>query len=273
MGVTLITGASSGMGYSIALRLARTGESVALVSRRYEALASVAEEIEAEGGRARPVACDVTDIEQVRAAVREIEAGIGPVTRLVANAGGGDPTFVDAFDAAQAEHTIRLNLMGLVNCVDAVLPGMLARSDGHIVATGSLAGRLGMPTAAAYGAAKAGVAHFMNSLRIDLRGQGVDITLLEPGFVDSRNKGRRAGKWPLRVGREAAAERMAKAIVARRRHCAFPWPLVVAVALLRGLPAAISDRLLAGKGRKRRRQDVSTAGPNESSDSKGKDYG
>lgn len=263
MGVTLITGASSGMGYSLARRLAHTGERMVLVSRRYEALAALAAEIEAEGGRAWPISCDVTDLGQVRAVVGEAELRAGPVTRLVAHAGGGEPTFVEAFDATGVEYAMRLNLMGVANCVDAVLPGMLARGEGHLVATGSLAGRLAMPTAAAYGAAKAGVAHLMDSLRIDLRGSGIDVTLLEPGFVNSRDKPATKRGRPFRVGREAAVTRMSRAILARRRRCAFPWPLVAMGMALRCLPAGLRDSLLAGKGRTRKASRQAPSSANE----------
>ncbi|GAB3680093.1 SDR family NAD(P)-dependent oxidoreductase [Salinisphaera aquimarina] len=250
MGVTLLTGASSGIGRSLARRLAAGGEAMALVARRDELLASLVMEIEAAGGKALALPCDVTDRVALANAVDIAESQLGPVTRLVANAGGGEPTDATQFDAGVFESVVRLNLVGVANAVAAVLPGMLARGDGHLVATGSLAGCRGLPSAAAYSAAKGGLANLMDSLRIDLRGHGIAVTLLMPGFVRPKPKkpGGSRGK-PFRVDLEVATARMENAILARRRRLIFPWSLALAIGLTRLLPFGIDEWLLAGRGR------------------------
>jgi short-subunit dehydrogenase len=249
VGVTFLTGASSGIGRSLALRLAAGGEAVAAVARRKPRLDELVAEIEGKGGRARAVECDVTDRLRVREAVAEAESTLGPVDRLVANAGGGDATFADRFEAAQVERVIALNVIGTANCIEAVLPGMLARGRGHLVAVSSLAAYRGLPTAGAYSAAKAALSNLMESLRVELRPRGVDVTLLLPGFVRTRpSKGRRKGK-PFELELEDATRRMHAAILDRRARYAFPAPLVFALNLVRLLPARLSDRLLAGRGR------------------------
>lgn len=249
MGVTVVTGASSGIGRSLARRLARHGDAVALIARRADLLASLATEIEHDGGRALAVPCDVTDHGQVAAAVARVETELGPVSRLVACAGGGQPTFVQHFDAAEVTAIIRLNLFGVVNCVEAVLPGMLARGNGHLVAMGSLAAYRGLPTAAAYSAAKAGLSNFMESLRIDLRPHGIAVTLLLPGFVRTKPGGAYNKRKPFRLDLETATAHMERAVLTRRPRLAFPWPLALAFSIMRLLPAPIYDRLLAGRGR------------------------
>ena len=254
METTLITGASSGIGHSLARRLAHSGDAVVLFARRTEPLQALAAEINAVGGRALAVAGDVTVRDSLSAAVAAAEAELGPITRLVANAGGGTPTFVDAYDAKAIEDVIALNLIGVVNSIHAVLPGMLARRRGHLVAMASLAGRRALPTGAAYGAAKAGVIHFMESLRIDLRGRGVDITLLIPDFVDNTGQKRRQ---LLRLPLETATTRMAAAIQARRRTLILPRRLGITAALLGLLPSRIYDRVMAGRGRGRRHTPAS----------------
>ncbi|HET7313156.1 SDR family NAD(P)-dependent oxidoreductase [Salinisphaera sp.] len=243
--VTLITGASQGIGYSLARQLARRGEAVAVLARRRPELDELVARIRADGGRAMAVAADVTDRTALTAAVDRVRAEFGPVTRLVANAGGGTPTHVSAYDAETIERTIRLNLIGTANAVGAVIDDMLARRQGHLVAMGSLAAMRGLPTAAAYSAAKAGVANFMESLAIDLRGSGVDVTLLEPGFIARPG----ARKRRLRMPMEAATERMAAAILARRRRWRGPSSLVVAAGILRLLPFSLYSRVLANQGR------------------------
>lgn len=249
MGVTLITGASSGIGRSLARRLAAQGEAVALVARRHDLLDSLVDEIGRAGGRALACPADVTDRAALAAAVSRAQAELGPVTRLVANAGGGESTPADDFDAAVFESIVSLNLIGVANAVAAVLPGMLTRGDGHLVATGSMAGMRGLPGAAAYSAAKGGLANLMDSLRIDLAGRGIDVTLIMPGFIRTKPKkpGRNKAK-PFRVDLEVATARMEVAIMARRRRLIFPWPLAVAIAATRLLPFGLDARLLAGRG-------------------------
>ena len=245
MTVTLLTGASSGIGRSLARRL--TGDPLALVARREALLDTLVAEIEATGGHALALPCDVTDLEQVAAAVRAAEARFGPIERLIANAGGGRSTDVKAFRAAEIEEMLRLNVVGTANCIEAVLPGMLARGRGHIVVTSSLAAWRGLPGAAAYSAAKAALTTMMESLRIDLAPHGIDVTVLAPGFVrtDPGKKGK-----PFQVDLEQATARMARAIRARRRSYAFPLPLVLALGFGRLLPAPLYDHLLRPRRRR-----------------------
>ena len=249
MSVTFLTGASSGIGRSLALCLASQGETIAAVARRELLLATLVEEITRAGGRALAVPCDVTDSARVLAAVEETQAALGPIDRLIANAGGGEPTFVETFDAAHMQRVFALNVTGTANCIAAVLPAMLRRGAGHIVAVSSLAAYRGLPNAAAYSAAKAALSNMIESLRIDLRPRGIAVTLICPGFVRTRSSIKKKGK-PFQLEVEEAARRMARAITARKAYYAFPLPLVLVAALGRMLPAPLYDRLLTGRGRR-----------------------
>jgi short-subunit dehydrogenase len=244
--VTLLTGASSGIGRSLARRLA--GDPLALVARRKALLDTLAAEIEAAGGHALALPCDVTDRAQVAAAVQAAEAHFGPIERLIANAGGGKSMDVESFASVEIEEILRLNVVGVANCIEAVLPGMLARRRGHIVVTSSLAAWRGLPGAAGYSAAKAALTAMMESLRIDLVPHGIDVTVLSPGFVRTQHGKRRK---PFQVDLEQATLRMARAIRARRKSCAFPLPLVLGAGFGRLLPAPLYDRLLARRKRSR----------------------
>jgi short-subunit dehydrogenase len=250
MGVTFITGASSGIGRSLARRLAFTGDVVVAVARRQSLLDSLVNDIVQAGGRAMATPCDVTDRESVFAAVRRAEASVGPIDRLVANAGGGEPTFVETFTATHVDRVYALNVGGTANCLEAILPGMLARRSGHIVAVSSLAAYRGVPSAAAYSGAKAALTNLLESLRIDLKPWGVDVTILFPGFV--RTSASQKSK-PFQIDVEDATVRMCRAIVARRRRYAFPVPLALLARFGQLLPAVLYDRLLAGRGRKPKR--------------------
>src|SRR5262245_15834962 len=185
MGMTFITGASSGIGRSLARRIAADGAPVVVVARRKPLLDGLVEEIAQAGGRALAIACDVTDRAAVRDAVRQAEAHFGPTARLVANAGGALRS-ADAFSVEHLAAVVDVNLIGVANCIDAVLPGMLERRAGHLVAVSSLAASRGLPGSAAYSAAKAGLNNMMESLRIDLRGRGIDVTIIAPGFVRTK---------------------------------------------------------------------------------------
>ncbi len=249
MSVTFITGASSGIGRSLALRLALQGETIAAVARRKPLLDTLVEEITQAGGRALAVPCDVTDHSRVFAAVEETQTVLGPIDRLIANAGGGEPTFVETFDAAHMRRVFALNVEGTANCIEAVLPAMLQRSAGHIVAVSSLAAYRGLPSTAAYSAAKAALLNMMESLRIDLKPHGIAVTLICPGFVRTRSSTKKKRK-PFQLEVEEATRRMAHAIAARKSYYAFPFPLALVAALGRMMPAPLYDWLLTGRGRR-----------------------
>lgn len=238
--VSFITGASSGIGRSLARRIAHEGHAVALIARRKDLLDELALEIERSGGTALAIACDVTDAASVHRAVRTAESALGPVTRLVANVGGGERMRVDTFSAAHIERALTLNVMSTALCIEAILPGMLRREAGHIVAVGSLAGYRGVPGAGGYSAAKAALANMVESLRIDLRPRGIQVTLLSPGFVRSKPKGKNR---PFELELEAATARMHRAILARKPLYAFPWSVALLVNGCRLLPASLYDAL------------------------------
>ena len=241
MAGTLITGASSGVGRSVARRLAQDGVPVIVSARRGDLLESLVAEIHETGGQALAQPCDITNTDAVDEMVRIAEETFGPIQRLVAIAGGGTKTPVSEFRATTFEQIFRINVIGTVNCIEAVLPAMLERDAGHIVTMGSLAGHRGLPTAGAYTAAKAAIYNLTESLRLELRSTGIDVTLLTPGFI--RTKQNKKHK-PFQVELDLAAEHIFRAIMSRRSVCAFPMPLVLATGLMRCLPASLYDRLI-----------------------------
>jgi short-subunit dehydrogenase len=238
MSVTFVAGASSGLGRQIAMSLAARGDAVVVVARRGELLDALVREIEAAGGWARAIACDVTDREQVSRAVAVVESTDGPIERLVSCVGGGKRSTIDDFGAAQIEQMLSLNVVGTANCLEAVLPRMLHRRRGHIVAISSLAAARGLPGAAEYSAAKAALSTLLEGLRIDLKPRGIDVTTLSPGFIwGNINKKRRFFEVPL----DTAVARMVKAIEGRRRVYSFPRWLAFCLAVFRCLPPTLAD--------------------------------
>ena len=192
--VVLITGASSGIGGELARQLAAKNAALGLLARRGEMLEDLCREINRQGGAARALAADVVDEKAVRAAAESLREEFGKIDVLIANAGIGgvavDPLDLNAEDFAQM---VNVNLIGAVNAVTAVLPQMIKRRSGHLVAISSLAAYRGLPKSASYCASKAAMTALFESLRVDLRGMGVAVTTIHPGFI----------KTPLTMGREA----------------------------------------------------------------------
>jgi len=260
--VCFITGASSGLGRGLAVHLSKEGYAVGLSARREVALVEVSAEIAAAGGTAAVFPCDVGNREAITAAVRACEERFGPVDLLLANAGVSINTRVEAFDAGEVERVLRTNLLGAVYATEAVLPGMLDRGSGHIVAMSSVAGFGGLPMSAAYSASKAGMTTFFESLRIDLRGSGVDVTVINPGFVKTPLTAHNRHPMPFLMELEPAVERMARAIRERKKSLSFPWPLAGVVWAARLLPRSAYD-WLASRVDRRKAPEAGGPGPAE----------
>ena len=247
--VALVTGASSGLGRGLACRLAEEGFAVGLVapSAVEPDLRAVAGRILDAGGRVAVAPADVSDRAMMRRAVDEVTRQLGPVDLLVANAGVKPPTEPGHVDASEVETVLSVNFLGAAYAVEAVLPGMKERGDGHLVCTSSIAAYGGLPGGASYCASKAALTSFFEALRIELRGSGVDVTILSPGFVRTGMTGPQADRRPFLLEADDAVERMLRAILGRKRAYSFPWPTAFLARAGRLLPRSIYDAILQGK--------------------------
>ena len=244
--VVLITGASSGIGRALAVAWARKGARVALLARRAEALEEVAGAAEAAGGRAFAVVADVRKSEAVKAAVELVEREWERVDVLVANAGiGGGRTSAREFPLERATEVFETNVVGVMNSVAAALPGMLARGRGHIVGISSIAGFQGLPASGAYCASKAALSTLLESLRVELRGSGVLVTTIQPGFIRTPLTSGRARRMPFLMDVEPAAEQIVRAVERRRTTYTFPWQLALVARVANSLPNPVRERILA----------------------------
>lgn len=250
--VAFVTGASSGLGMGLALRFAREGYAVALAARRAQRLDELVKRITAVGGRALACPCDVTDREDVHAAVARAEAELGPVDLLVASAGVGRMTPADTLNAKDLELLLRVNVLGAAYAVEAVLPGMIRRHSGHLVAIGSLTGYGGLPKTAAYSASKGAVKNYFESLRIDLRGSGVAVTVITPGYVKTEMTAKNDHPMPLLMELDDAVELMARAVRKRAPHLTFPRPLSSLVWVGQTFPRRFYDWLASRVRRDKR---------------------
>ena len=220
--VAVITGASSGIGRALAGRLARDGYAIGLVARRRDLLDQVANEVRAAGGTAAVAVADVGDRLQVLAAIHQIRDDLGPIDLLVANAGVGTPTLLDPVNAVDVEKMFRVNTLGVLYAIEAVLPEMLKRRAGHIAAVSSLAGFQGLPGESGYCASKAAVNCYLDGLRVHLRGTGVAVTTLCPGFVKTPMTAVNTHPMPLMMTADRAADYIAYALRKKKKVYRFP---------------------------------------------------
>lgn len=239
--VALVTGASSGLGRGLAARAAREGWDVALLARREELLQEVAAEVRDLGRRAAVLPCDVSEKGSVHGAVEACRSELGPPELVVANAGVSHMTRPESLRSEEVERVLRINYLGAVYLVEAVLPEMLERDRGHLVAVASLAGVGGLPLTAAYSASKGAMINFFESLRIDLRATGVDVTVVTPGYVRTPMTDRHSRRPPFLLELDDAVERIWKGIEARKLRVAFPAPLAALVWIMQIAPRRLYD--------------------------------
>ena len=183
--VAVVTGASSGIGAAVARMLAREGVHVSLAARRRDMLADVQAGLERQGGEARTliVPTDVTDRRQVKSLVRRTEEELGPIDVLVNSAGVMFYSLMKNLQEDDWELTVDVLCKGMLNCVGAVLGGMLKRGRGHIVTISSDAGRRVFPGLAVYSGAKFFVEAVSQGLRLETAGTGLKVTTIQPGNV------------------------------------------------------------------------------------------
>ena len=223
-GIAWVTGASSGIGRALAERLIGAGWTVAVTARRSAAMAAAHDAIR--------------------------QAGHGEVALLIANAGRYSPGEALAADAFRA--VIEVNLIGAANTLAPVLPGMLARGRGQVVLVASLAGLMGLPGASAYGASKAALINWAESLRLDLSGRGIHVQVVNPGFVATPMTAVNRFPMPFLMPVEAAAARIVAGLASRRFEIAFPRRLAWPMKLVRLLPYRLTFPLIAASTRARR---------------------
>lgn len=183
--VAWVTGASKGIGRACALALAEAGCDVALTARTPADLRSAAEACRKVEARALEVPCDVTDPAQVQQAHRRIAEGLGPVDVLVNGAGIARSAPFLKSQAADWEVHWRLNVLGVVHCTQAALPGMLERGAGRVVNVASVAGLAGAPYITAYAASKHALVGLTRSLAAEVAARGVTVNAVCPGYVDT----------------------------------------------------------------------------------------
>lgn len=251
--LAFITGASSGIGQALAWRYYQAGYALALVARRTAEMQAWAQTQQLDPLRYRLYGADVADIDSIIGAAQQCLHGQGVPDVVIANAGisiGMDTQARGDLDVMA--RTFAVNNVGLAATFHAFVAPMVTRGTGRLVGIASVAGIRGLPGHGAYCASKAGVISYCESLRGELRGTGVGVVTIGPGYIDTPLTQKNRYRMPFLMSPQDFAERAYGAIEANVSYRVIPWQMGWLAKGLRLLPNALFDRVLAGRPRKRR---------------------
>lgn len=228
-----LTGASSGIGAALAEQLLQQGHRLALSARRLAPLQALAERYPQQ---VLLVAGDLCDALQVRAIGEHIAQVWGALDCVILNAGTCEYVEVHDFQAAMVERVMRANLLSSSHCIEAALPLLRLGKQAHLVGVGSSVTFMPLPRAEAYGASKAALRYLLEALRIDLAAEGIAVTLVSPGFVDTPLTQQNDFPMPMRWPVDKAARYIAERLHQQPFEINFPRPFIAMLKLLGHLP-------------------------------------
>ena len=255
--LVFITGASSGIGQALAWRYYQAGWRLALVARRADQIERWASENALDRQRYAIYGADVADTDSIVAAGQACMTAQGVPDAVIANAGisaGVDSSVRGDIDVLA--RTFAVNNVGLAATFQPFVAPMLQRGSGRLVGIASVAGVRGLPGHGAYCASKAAVIAYCESLRGELRGSGVKVVTLCPGYVDTPLTQRNRYGMPFLMSAPAFADRAFRVIGSGASYRVIPWQMGVVAKLLRLLPDPLFDRALQGRPRKHRQQQT-----------------
>lgn len=239
-----ITGASSGLGRQMAIEFSRRGYRLALCARRLDVLMALRTELQAEGGNAVFVAAlDVTDEVAVAQVLAQARAQLGSLDIVVANAGIGHHGTIGKLPFERVRDTINTNVIGFMATVDAAMFHFKEQGHGHLVGISSVAAFRGMPARGVYGASKAAVTTYLESLRAETYGSPIVVTTLSPGLIDTPlNRG--AKSRPFVIGVERGGQLLVDLIERQVERATVPrWPWSVVARVMAVLPTSVIAKL------------------------------
>lgn len=250
MTTVFITGASSGIGEALVRQYAAQGATLGLVARRGDKLAALAASLDV------PVLCLVADVADPAAmanAAAQFMQAHGAPDIVIANAGISVGTLTEAAEDTDPFHRVfATNVFGLVHTFQPFLAAMQQRGSGTLVGIASVAGIRGLPGAGAYSASKSAAITYLESLRVELRGSGVKVVTIAPGYIDTPMTAVNTYAMPFMIPADVAAQRFARAIARGCCYTVIPWQMGIVAKLMRLLPNCVYDWLASKAGRKPR---------------------
>jgi short-subunit dehydrogenase len=241
--VVLITGASSGIGYAVAEKLARKNCSLILLSRRSDILQKLLSDNKITDAKGAAYKCDVTNHAEVKEAINAGYKKFGRIDAAILSSGTSHRTNPETFDAAAGKEIMDVNFYGIVNCLDVLIPLMKKQDKGIIAGISSIAESRGYPRSGFYSASKAAMSILLESIRIELRGTSVKVLTVKPGFVRTPMTDKNEFGMPFLLEPDKAADIIVSGIEKEKRIIQFPLPLVLGAKLVRIIPDALFDRL------------------------------
>lgn len=230
-----IIGASTGIGHALAKRIAPQCGSVIVSARSAEKLDALAGDHHRM--EAHPV--DVADTEGVAGLAARLDSASDPIDLVVVSSGVWHPLKLNAIDPAKFRDAVNVNFVGVINVLAAIVPVMIERGHGHVAIVGSVSGYRGLPNAAAYAPTKAALINLAECIRPELNRAGIDVSIINPGFVDTPMTSVNKFPMPFLMGPDEAADRIARGLAARRYEIAFPTRFVLFLKLLRTAPNGV----------------------------------
>lgn len=248
-----ITGASTGIGREVALKLADTGAQIAISARSADKLAELA----ALKPNIHAYPLDVTDFDAVQTTAAQIRTQHGGLDLVILNAGAYSPQRADiSFSAQQCKDTMAINYGGVVNGIEAVLPDMVSRDRGRIAIVASVAGFRGLPRASSYSPTKAAEIALAESIELDLTETNVDISVINPGFVKTPLTDGNDFPMPFIIEADEAADLIIAGLKKGKYDITFPWRMRLVMKLLRIMPNWLFFKIVKGQVVQQRAQYV-----------------
>ena len=249
-----LTGASSGIGEALARHYAAEDATLGLAARRADRLADLAAALP---GSHACYPLDVADAAALQAAASDFIGRCGCPDIVIANAGISVGTLAaEAGDLAAFRSVFETNVMGMAQTFQPFIAAMKARGSGRLVGIASVAGIRGLPGAGAYCASKAATIAYLEALRVELRGSGVKVVTIAPGYIATPMTAVNSYPMPFLLPADEAARRFARAIARGTSYTVIPWQMGVVAKLMRLLPNQVFDALFAHAGRKPRGLDL-----------------
>lgn len=241
--IVFITGASSGLGRQMAIEFAKRGYQLALSARREDELRTLQQQLRSDSVKVEIYPCDVCDEERLQVVLLEAEKEFGHINKIIANAGIGKNGRIgqDNFDSARS--TIAVNVTAAMATAHYGMQIFNRQGYGHIVFIGSVAGYRGLPTGGAYSASKAAIRCYAESLRAENHNRDIDVTVLNPGYIDTPiNQG--AASRPFLISLEKGGPLLVNLIEKKVKRATVPaWPWALLAPLLSILPTAVISRM------------------------------
>ena len=231
-----ITGASSGIGEYVAYEYAKQGATIGLAARRMKALENVSAKCEELGVKPIIYEVDVSDQLVTKNAIDDFIAKAGGIDIVIANAGISGKVNLDNGDSTEINKMLSTNILGVANTVVPTLPTMIKQQSGKVVVISSIAGFRGLPGRSSYSASKVAVRFMANSWRSSFIKDGISVTTICPGFIDTDMTSSHKYKMPFLMNVDIFAEKMVNAIEKKKKTYVAPWQWRFVIPLIKAVP-------------------------------------